>query len=312
MEPGGAASAQGSDATADAYIHWDGQSSTTYFTDDGAGQVADFVWGYFGETLSSAGDVGGVDPGLYATGMKVDWDPLFGAEVIGIDYAPDIDQRFGGYLFDPSEDLLTIKCWGDPVGPWDDVLALCPVPAPEPNPIPRAVPVPVPAPVPGPVPDPQPNPVPELVPAAEPKSDPKPQPKPEPKKPACECTCEVKITEVTLEFLPGMIGIDSEPQLKVKYKLQEKSECKPKPQCGIKKRTETGTVTVRFAGKKRGTTVKIGPRYWPQVGLGHNQTPTSVTLVVKVKITCTDGTTCSGQDTKTISGAALAEALKRK
>jgi hypothetical protein len=86
------------------YVHWDGSESTTLFTGAGAGQVATFGFGYFGEMLYGSGDVAGVDPGLYATGMKVDWDPMLGAELIGVDYAPDIAQRFGGpvYVYDPQ------------------------------------------------------------------------------------------------------------------------------------------------------------------------------------------------------------------
>jgi YD repeat-containing protein len=111
MEPGGAGMAEGSDATPEAYIHWDNQGSTTHLTDNGAGQVADLGFGYFGELLYSAGDVDGVDPGLYATGMKVDWDPMFPGEMIGIDYWPDIAQHAGGDLF--SADI------SDPVKPFD-------------------------------------------------------------------------------------------------------------------------------------------------------------------------------------------------
>jgi YD repeat-containing protein len=81
------------------YVHWDGSDSTTLFTDAGAVQVAAFGFGYFGEMLYGTGNVAGVDAGLYAAGMKVDWDPALGAELIDVDYAPDIAQRFGGPIF---------------------------------------------------------------------------------------------------------------------------------------------------------------------------------------------------------------------
>jgi YD repeat-containing protein len=100
-------------ATPEAFVHWDGQGSTIHFTNAAAGEVAAFDFGYFGEMLSSSGDVDGVDPGLYTNNQKVDWDPMLGAELIGGDYAPDIDQHFGGYLFDPDDDLSRQSGPGD-------------------------------------------------------------------------------------------------------------------------------------------------------------------------------------------------------
>ncbi|MCD4744914.1 MAG: hypothetical protein K8R58_01290, partial [Bacteroidales bacterium] len=83
------------------YCHWAGENSTTYFT--GQSITASFEFDYFGGMLNYSGDVDGVDPGLYASGNKVDWDPMLGAELIGIDYAPDIDQCFGNSYFAPID-----------------------------------------------------------------------------------------------------------------------------------------------------------------------------------------------------------------
>jgi hypothetical protein len=90
----------GPKATEITYIHWDGEFGSTNFT--GFNTVScDFD--YFGGILGYSGYIDEVDPGLYATGKKVDWDPLIGAELIGVDYAPDIDQRYGNRLFLPTD-----------------------------------------------------------------------------------------------------------------------------------------------------------------------------------------------------------------
>jgi YD repeat-containing protein len=91
------------------YVHWDGRDNTTHFTDGGGGQVASLGFGFFGEGLYGSGDIDGVDPGLYASNMKMDWDPMLGAELIGGDYAPDINQQYGSSFcgYDPL-------CWRKP------------------------------------------------------------------------------------------------------------------------------------------------------------------------------------------------------
>jgi len=83
------------------YCHWDGNNSTTHFT--GNSIVASFTFDYFGGMLNSTGNIDDVDPGLYACDNKVDWDPMLGAELIGIDYAPDIDQDYGNTSFAPID-----------------------------------------------------------------------------------------------------------------------------------------------------------------------------------------------------------------
>ena len=75
------------------FTYWGDEYSTTEFTSNGL--LASFEFDYFGAILSTTGDIESVDPGLYASGYKVDWDPTMGAELIGFDYAPDIDQHYG-------------------------------------------------------------------------------------------------------------------------------------------------------------------------------------------------------------------------
>jgi YD repeat-containing protein len=105
MAPGGALSGQGIQATPEAYMHWDARDSTPNFTDAGGAVDASFSFGYFGEMLDAPGDGADFEPGLYATGYKVDWDPLLGVEMIGGDYATDIAQHYGSTHFDPGERL---------------------------------------------------------------------------------------------------------------------------------------------------------------------------------------------------------------
>ena len=83
------------------YSHWGDNSSTTEFTSEGP--VATFEFDYFGSILASTGDIQSVDPGLYASGNKIDWNLIMGAELIGIDYAPDIDQHYGNSEFTAYE-----------------------------------------------------------------------------------------------------------------------------------------------------------------------------------------------------------------
>jgi YD repeat-containing protein len=177
MGPGGPPAGEGDVTLApESFVHWDGRDSTTYFTTPGTGEQASFGFGYFGEMLYSSGE-DDVDPGLYATNMKVDWDPLLGAELIGGDYAPDIDQHFGGYLFDPNhvvsyvfgpQDVMEWPPRLDDGGPLIDeetakeLISILErlyqrlqerwerehTPSPEPVPVPEAVPEPPPQPVP--------------------------------------------------------------------------------------------------------------------------------------------------------------------
>ena len=90
----------GSKATEITYIHWDGEFGSTNFT---GFNIVSCDFDYFGGILNMTGFIDEVDPGLFATGKKVDWDPMIGAELIGIDYAPDIDQRYGNTSFLPSD-----------------------------------------------------------------------------------------------------------------------------------------------------------------------------------------------------------------
>jgi len=91
----------GMEGTHISYSHWGESNSTTEFTSDGL--EASFEFDHFGAILASTGDIDAVEPGLYAEGNKVDWDPLLGAELIGIDYAPDIDQHLGNSQFSPID-----------------------------------------------------------------------------------------------------------------------------------------------------------------------------------------------------------------
>ena len=100
MEPGGGRAEGSGDATAEAYIHWDGQGSTTYFTGDDGGQVAGFSFGYSGQMLGSTGDVDGVEGGRYVTDLKVYRDSALGEELLEAAYATDIAQYYSGPLVD--------------------------------------------------------------------------------------------------------------------------------------------------------------------------------------------------------------------
>ena len=85
------------------YVHWDAFGSTTYFW---GAQPVSFTFDYFGGMLDASGNPESVDAGLYANTMKVDWDPMLGAELIDGDYAPDIDQTFGVFHFYPGQNML--------------------------------------------------------------------------------------------------------------------------------------------------------------------------------------------------------------
>jgi YD repeat-containing protein len=98
------------------YSHWDNQLSTNHFYDIG-GPIATANMSYFGELLHSTGSIPAAEAGMYATGLKVDWTAPMGMELIGIDYAPDINQRYGGSLFNTGVEKLDLNL-DLPAGPF--------------------------------------------------------------------------------------------------------------------------------------------------------------------------------------------------
>jgi YD repeat-containing protein len=91
------------------FASYDAADNTTHFRDDLGNTVGELSMGYFGELLYPGGPMQDLDPGLYASDLKVDWDPLIGAELIGGDYAPDIDQHYGNIdLYSTQKGARTI------------------------------------------------------------------------------------------------------------------------------------------------------------------------------------------------------------